>query len=387
MSPALNFLLFPTAVGKCGLVWSRRGIVALLLPEPSVAQMRRKLLLGYPGAQESEPSGAAARAAEQITVLLRGEVGDLNSIPLDLEAVRPFARRVYELARGIPPGKSLTYGEVAKQLNAPGAARAVGQALGKNPCAIIVPCHRVVAAGGKMGGFSANGGVVTKRRLIELETPKVSTAVSPFSFDPVQAVAHLTAADKKLGRFIQSHGAFTLELKGTASVFQALAEAIVHQQLTGKAAATIWARVCALQSGANRLTPEWVADASVELLRSAGLSNAKALGMRDLASKTLSQHVPTLEELHTLSSAEIIQRLSSVRGIGKWTVEMMLIFRLGRPDVLPIDDYGVRKGYASVFGKAELPTPKELDAYGQRWAPYRTVAAWYLWRAADAIKK
>jgi O-6-methylguanine DNA methyltransferase len=397
MDATLQYTVFDTPIGPCGAVWGPRGLAGILLPAKSPAALRRRLRERYPSAREAPPSADMARVIAAIGALLRGQGEAIAEAALDFDGIGPFHRRVYEAARSIPPGTTLTYGEVAQRLGSPGAARAVGQALARNPFAVVVPCHRVVAAGGKWGGFTADGGVVTKRRLLELETP-VAAASRPaplfaaseqsqaLPFDPQQAIAHLNRVDPKLGRFIQDFGGFGLKLKGIGSAFGALAEAIVHQQLTGKAAATIWGRVCALESARGVLSPEWAARASVEALRSAGLSNSKALGIRDLAAKTLSGEVPTLEELVHLSNEDVVQRLVTVRGIGKWTVEMLLIFRLGRPDVLPIDDYGVRKGFAAVFRKSALPTPKELAAYGERWAPYRTVASWYLWRAADALK-
>jgi O-6-methylguanine DNA methyltransferase len=395
MHDALEFTLFDTAIGRCGAVWGVRGLAGIQLPEKSKAALRQRLLERFPSAREGTPPPPVTRLLDELTALLRGERSEVDGSTLDFSSVSPFYRRVYEVARTIPAGTTLTYGEVAQRLGSPAASRAVGQALAKNPFALVVPCHRVVAAGGKWGGFTATGGIVTKQRLIELETPRAEATPPPalfastqqtLPFDPQLAITHLHASDPKLGRFIQGFGDFELKLKGIGSAFEALAEAIVHQQLTGKAAATIWGRVCALESPRSALSPEWAARASIETLRSAGLSNSKALSIRDLAEKTLSGEVPGLAALQELPNDAIIQRLTQVRGIGKWTVEMLLIFRLGRPDVLPIDDYGVRKGFAAVFRKPELPTPKELDAYGKRWAPYRTVASWYLWRAADALK-
>src|SRR5262249_52970168 len=153
--------------------------------------------------------------------------------------------------------------------------------------------------------------------------------------------------------------------------------------LTGKAAATIYARLCALFPHApGGPTPRQVARASDAKLLGAGLSRAKLAALRDLARRAANGEGPSLDELGELSDDEIVARLTRVRGIGRWTVEMLLIFRLGRPDVLPADDYGVRKGYAAAWRKRKLPTPKELTALGARWAPHRTVASWYLWRAA-----
>ena len=173
-------------------------------------------------------------------------------------------------------------------------------------------------------------------------------------------------------------------MKSTPSIFVALAESIVHQQLNGRAAATIFARVRALFRNAHQgPTPEQIQRAPEAKLRGAGLSQAKALSLKDLAARALSGEVPTLAEANRLSDDELIQRLTHVRGIGRWTVEMLLIFRLGRPDVLPADDFGIRKGFSIAFKKRTMPAPKDVLARGAKWAPYRTVASWYLWRATD----
>lgn len=163
------FTLFDTAVGRCGIAWSERGISGVLLPAARATATRAQLKRRHPGARETSPPPPVQRAVDAITTLLRGEGGNLASIPLDMSGIPPFHRRVYECARTIPPGTTLSYGEVARRLRTPGAARAVGQALARNPFALIVPCHRVLAAGGKIGGFTAPGGVVTKRRLLAVE--------------------------------------------------------------------------------------------------------------------------------------------------------------------------------------------------------------------------
>src|SRR5207247_4791966 len=136
-----------------------------------------------------------------------------------------------------------------------------------------------------------------------------------------------------------------------------------------------------------RLTPQRLRLTHHRRLRSAGLSRAKVFALKDLAAKTLDRTVPTLGKLHDMPDAEIIEHLTAVRGIGQWTVEMLLIFRLGRPDILPVTDYGVRKGYARFFGGGKLPSPKYLARRGERWRPYRTAAAWYLWRARERPRK
>ena len=166
---AYGFTLFDTAIGRCGVAWSDRGLVGVQLPEASEVEARERMLRRFPAAAETPPPPEVRDAIDGIVALLQGEPSDLSEIALDMEGVAPFHRRVYEVARTIPPGKTLAYGEVAARLGAAGAARAVGQALGHNPFPIVVPCHRVVAAGGKIGGFSAHGGPATKRRMLAIE--------------------------------------------------------------------------------------------------------------------------------------------------------------------------------------------------------------------------
>jgi methylated-DNA-[protein]-cysteine S-methyltransferase len=165
---ANGYTLFPTAIGTCGIAWSDRGVLGLHLPAARDADMRASLARRFPDATESEPPAAVQQAIADITDLLKGRRTDLSTVPLDMDAVPPFNRRVYDAARRIPAGRTQTYGEIAAELGEPDA-RAVGQALGQNPFAIIVPCHRVLAAGGQAGGFSAPGGVQTKLRLLAIE--------------------------------------------------------------------------------------------------------------------------------------------------------------------------------------------------------------------------
>ena len=166
---AYGFTLFDTAIGRCGVAWSDRGLVGVQLPEDSETETRERMLQRFPAAAETAPPPQVQLAVERIVALLKGEASDLSDVALDMEGVAPFHRRVYEVARTIPPGRTLAYGDVAARLGAGRAARAVGQALGRNPFPIIVPCHRVVAAGGKIGGFSAHGGTATKRRMLAIE--------------------------------------------------------------------------------------------------------------------------------------------------------------------------------------------------------------------------
>ena len=169
--------------------------------------------------------------------------------------------------------------------------------------------------------------------------------------------------------------------------FDALAESIAYQQLSGKAAATIFGRVRGLYPKTKWLDPAKILATPDDALRSAGLSRAKTAAIKDLAAKTIDGTVPSGRALLRMSDDEIIARLTQVRGIGRWTVEMLLLFDLGRPDVWPVDDYGVRKGFAKTFGRRKLPTSKQLIKSGEKWRPYRSVAAWYFWRALEAPEK
>jgi O-6-methylguanine DNA methyltransferase len=166
---AVGCALFDTAIGRCGIAWSERGVVGVQLPEANERATRVRLLQCFASAREARPPPEVQRALDGVVALLRGAASDLAAVALDMDDVPPFHRRVYEVARTIAPGATLSYGEVAARLGAPRSARAVGQALGRNPVAILVPCHRVLAAGGKPGGFSANGGVATKLRLLAIE--------------------------------------------------------------------------------------------------------------------------------------------------------------------------------------------------------------------------
>ena len=203
----------------------------------------------------------------------------------------------------------------------------------------------------------------------------------PLPFDHLEAHAYLSRGDKRLAALIERVGEFAFKLDECDSVYESLLEAIMHQSIAGKAAQVIWGRIKALGSNGQCPTPAELLRVSKQKLRKCGLSKAKVAAVRDLARKTIDGVVPTVAAAEKMSDQELVDRLISVRGIGAWTVEMFLIFRLGRPDVLPIHDYGVQKGFALTYRKRRIPTPKELAQFGERWRPWRTVASWYMWRA------
>ena len=197
---------------------------------------------------------------------------------------------------------------------------------------------------------------------------------------------HLAATDPRLAALIARSRRYDVKPNGLVRPFDALAESIAYQQLSGKAAATIWGRVRALYPG-KYLDPKLVLKTPDRKLRAAGLSGSKVAAIKDLAAKTIDGTVPSARALAKMSDEEIIERLIQIRGIGRWTVEMLLLFDLGRPDVWPVHDYGVQKGFAKTFGKRKLPTPKQLLKHGKKFSPHRSVAAWYFWRALDAPEK
>src|SRR6202142_896078 len=197
---------------------------------------------------------------------------------------------------------------------------------------------------------------------------------------------HLSKADPVLKRLIREHGFCALAPEKRRAPFQSLGPALPHQQLNGPAANTILPRFKNLFPGRKFPRPEDLAKVSNEQIRACGFSFAKIKAIRDIAEKTLSGVIPTSRQIVKLSDDEIIERLTEVRGVGRWTVEMLLIFQLGRLDILPADDFGVRSGYRVAYKKREMPKPKELLIFGEKWKPHRTTAAWFLWRAADAAK-
>ena len=373
-------MLFQTKAGPVRLRWSDQGLRAIELPELPPREVRALLAKEE---KEGVPVPAFVRqAARTLTRHLGGVPQDLLLLPLDLSGLAPFQRAVYEALRAHPPGTTLSYGELAVRMGKPGASRAVGQALGKNPFLLAVPCHRVLGADGAPGGFSAPGGVLTKQRLLALEGVKLDL-LHGLPFDPEEAVRHLSRRDKKLAKVIARAGPYTVRPEKAQSTFEGLLRSIVYQQLNGKAAATILGRVVALTSKGRTPRPEDLASVSDAELRAAGLSGSKTAAVRDLAAKTLDGTVPPFAKLKGMTDDEIVERLTAVRGIGPWTVQMLLMFRLGRPDVLPVADYGVRKGFSVLQGMDDLPTPAQLTEAGEQWRPYRSVASWYLWRILD----
>jgi DNA-3-methyladenine glycosylase II len=197
------------------------------------------------------------------------------------------------------------------------------------------------------------------------------------------ALQHLSSVDPILGELIARVGPCGLVPDHSRAPFQALVQAVAHQQLNGKAAQTILGRFVALFPHGRFPAPRDVLELDIERITGVGFSRSKASYVKDIARRTLEGVVPGKGQMKRLSDDEIVVRLTSIRGVGRWTVEMLLIFSVGRPDVLPADDFGIRTGFGITYRKRKLPLPRDILKYGERWKPYRSIASWYLWRAVD----
>jgi methylated-DNA-[protein]-cysteine S-methyltransferase len=387
---SLYYTLIPTTLGPLGLGWSDAGIRHVYLPEatPEATAVRLEAK-GYK--KRRQIARHLDHSAKRIAQHLRGRPVDLNEVLLDLEHLPDTRKRIYATLRKVPSGTTLTYGELAERAGMPGTQQSVGTAMGENPCPIVIPCHRVLPAGGKLGFYSGPGGAVTKARILRIEGLNIWAPRTPpkrfadgLEYDWNEAVRYLSKADPILAKHFRRLGGEKLEARPMEDPFLYLARSITFQQLAGAAARTIWGRVLdRFQAKGGLPTPQAMIAMPEPELRSAGLSAAKTAAMKDLATKALEGIIPHTKDLAKMSDEEIIARLSAVRGVGKWTVEMSLMFRLGRADVLPVDDLGVRNGFDRVHGRKKKVTPKELTAYAERWRPYRSVGSWLMWRVLE----
>jgi methylated-DNA-[protein]-cysteine S-methyltransferase len=374
-----------TDLGTLALGFSEHGIARVLLPSADWGDLGQADLLRAGLRTEARPPREIADVARAVQAHLAGNAQDFSGVVLDTNGSPAFLLRVQRAAQAIPAGETRTYGELAALAGSPKATRAAGRAMATNPWPIIVPCHRVFARSG-FGDYSAGNGVTTKLRLLWREGYRGRT--SNVAFDERKATAHLQAADPRLAKLIDCAGPFTMQAaaprpRGGPAPFSALTRAIVSQQLSGKAAATIYDRVAALVGAST------IDDATTLLalpqtkLRSAGLSQNKTLALLDLARHAADGTLPTRTEMQAMSDEEITDRLAQIRGIGRWSAQMLLMFYLGRPDVLPMADLGVQKGFAITYGMRGLPSAKTIERAARSWSPYATVASWYLWRAIE----
>lgn len=391
-----GYTLFDTSLGRCGLAWSERGVVALQLPEATPEEVEARLSR-Y--GSHAHPPAAIRALVERVQRHLAGDLDSFTDVTLDLDGTGTFARAVYDHARTLAPGDTCSYGELAAAIGRPGAARAVGQALGRNPLSVIVPCHRILAHGGRPGGFSAYGGFEVKRRLLALEGVVLPDRAAPglpqrpkslFDGDALaRAVAALRRRDARLRRIIDQVGPCTLgagrvqEKQASKSCFGALCEAILYQQLAGSAAAAIAARFRGL-FGDRYPTPSELHGSDEGAIRGVGVSGGKLATLKTLAAAVVEGRLD-MDAIAEHTDAEVFSELTALRGIGRWTADMFLIFQLGRPDIWPVGDLAIRKAVGRLLGREEIPPAAEVESAGDRWRPYRTIATWYLWSSQGTV--
>ena len=368
--------VFPSFLGPVGLAWTPRGVYRLEIGHPDPAATLAALAARAGDLPVARPLPPVVReVVRRLKAHLGGRNDTLADIAVDLGQQPEFARAVLNKLRQVSPGDIVTYGELARRCGRPGAARAIGRIMGANPVPVIVPCHRCVGADGSLTGFSAAGGVRLKARLLHGEGHVRNE-------EHARGLAHLQKVDRKLGRIIRQVGPYLAVADRPAPAYDTLVRAITHQQLSVKAGETIAGRVVALTPGPHFPTPTEMLALDPTQLRACGLSNSKVEYVRDLAARVADGRLD-LARLRRLDDDAVIAALTTVRGIGEWSAHMHMIFHLGRLDVLPVGDLGVRVGAARLYGLGEYATPAQLTELAEKWRPYRSLGSWYLWQGLD----
>lgn len=379
-----SWLIFPAANSYCGVAWCAQGVTHFLLPETTAARMREELQAATGAHEPAKKIPLWIRSlVRQVALHITGKPQDFSAIPVFVEKATPFMREVYAEARRIPAGEVISYAQLAMRIKKSGAVRAVGTALGKNPVPLIIPCHRIIAASGKLGGFSAHGGMEAKKALlhcegINIEKPRLMATATQW-----RAGVQYLQQEKNFRRLQKQTGSISFTPQHNAEPLDAFIRAIVSQQLSTKVAATIFERVNKLVCKRGKPCAKTLLALPDEALRAAGLSGMKVTYLKNLAQHVLDGKLPSLTAARAMSDEQLVRRFTAIKGIGRWSVEMYLIFDLGRADIFPADDYGIRKAVAQLHGLAELPSAKAMAQYGEAWKPYRSIASLYLWRLLD----
>jgi len=369
--------VFTTAVGPVGLAWNRLGVCRLVLGHPDTTATAADLATScsqLPVVQRLPAPLNLVR--DRIRGLVRGKDDSLRDIPVDLAGLSDFARRALQVLRRVPPGRVVTYGQLAAKTGRPGAARAIGRIMGANPVPIIVPCHRCLGADGALTGYSTAGGTPLKARLLFIEG---------YERDPEHArgIRHLRKVDPHLRRVIRSVGPYLAMPDKPRPPFDTLVTAIVHQQLSVKAGQTIAGRVRDLTPGPHYPSPEQMQQLAPQTLRGCGLSLAKVGYVQDLASRVCDGRLK-LRALRHMSDAAVTAELTKIKGIGIWTAHMHLIFHMNRLDILPIGDLGLQMAAAKLYALDAYATPAQLTQIAEPWRPFRSLGSWYLRRGLDS---
>lgn len=379
-----SYILFDTALGECGIVWRKTGhgeavvVIGIQLPEATQRLAQHRIKSKWAADKTRSIPPYIREIIKRVKLHFKGKAQDFRDIKLAFDGITTFERKIYDATRNILSGQTTTYGKVAEAAGNVAAARAVGLAMSRNPIPLIIPCHRVLAANSKPGGFSAHGGVNTKAKMLEIEGATLGPpAIIRSKRDLIRAASILGKKDARLAPILKH--AIDFRVMPERSPYATLLTAVVHQQLSPRAARTILDRMMSLYPGHKFPDPVDMLNTSDVRLRKVGLSRSKTKALKDIAAHALDGTIPQSEEITMLSDAAIIKRLTSIYGVGRWTVEMMLIFNLGRLDVLPVDDFSLRRSIAEIYGMTELPSSKAVESLGEVWRPYRTVATLYLW--------
>ena len=367
---------FDTILGPVSIERSSQNITRIKMH--GVVEGRRSAV-SYQRSASGERPESPSDLGSRIAAHLAGKPQDFSDVRVDLDWAGPYAREVYEELRKVPAGKTVTYGELAERTGRPKGARAVARAMATNRVPIVVPCHRVLGAGGKLTGFSGADGIKTKCQMLSAEgaPAPVLPADQPL-FDSLfehyahaAGVGHLARTDRFFARLYEAVGDSMHPQQFPGNPFAALVESVCYQQLAGSAAATIFGKVKAVVG--KEPSPESVLKAGFEALRSAGMSASKANTALALAERFLSNPAPSVDEL------------LAIRGVGPWTVQMFSMFHLGLPDIFPPGDLGIRKAATALTGAKKLLSPERVESIGRRWKPYRSIATWYLWRYLGTV--
>ncbi|MGO9831262.1 MAG: MGMT family protein [Myxococcaceae bacterium] len=377
----MAFSVHETPLGLCAVEWSEAGVQRLAFGR--LAELRHHWLAARGGVESRRPPRFVREATARLRAHLSGRPQDFTSVPLDLSATSPGFQELASSLRGTPAGATLDVEQLAARLTLSTAR--VRQLLARNPLPVLLPSHRMLGPAGLLGAWG--GGEVLQERLLALESmahpPLYGLDGQPAPARIEEALQYLQRRDPALAVVMEQVGPYRLRLRSGHSPYEALARAILGQQISGRAAAAILARLASQFGTPGVPAPGRILGAKDGALRAAGLSAGKARAFRDLAARTLAGQVPGWAVLRRWPDERILATLTEIHGIGRWTVEMVLLFRLGRPDVLPLGDLGIRKGYARALGQGRLPSSRQLQRRGWRWRPFRSVASWYLWRALE----
>ena len=365
-----------TTHGSVGLTWTPKGVNRLILGMDADGT-----LAGLTKDSENlpvvrRPQGDMALLVKRIKAVMRGSIDNFEDVPVDLSGLGEFSLAVLKRLRKVKAPTVVTYGELAALCGKPQAARAVGRIMGANPVPLIVPCHRCLGKDGSMTGFSTEGGVGLKARMLFREGYVANKEYA-------KGIEHLRKVDPVMRKIIKVVGPYRALADKPRPAWDTLLSAIVHQQLSLKAGQTIAGRVQNLTPGSGFPTPIETTQLEHQDLRGAGLSNQKVSYIQDLAVK-VNEGSLKLNSLRRMDDETVIEELTKVRGIGRWSAQMHLIFHLGRLDVLPTGDLGIQIAAARFYDLDEYATNEQLNTIGAKWAPYRSLGSWYLWQGLDS---